>query len=108
MEVPVPRNVSSTSIPVLSVCPALARWRSAGTPCIEIMLVNSRKRHPHIEEHRLQCAIFGFGQVALCLFRQHAQQVDGLPRTHDVHARTLSFLGSRAHLDHRRRDRAAE
>ncbi len=40
-------------------------------------------------------------QVALRLFRQNPQQIDGGARAHDVHPRPLALLRARAHLQHR-------
>ena len=58
------------------------------------------KRHAHLEENRLQGAVFGLGKVALGLLSQNAKQIDGGSRAKNVNAGALALLGTGSHLDH--------
>src|SRR5690348_12183763 len=59
-----------------------------------------KESHTHVKKYRLQGALFDLGQVALRLLGQDSEQINSIASTENIDSRPLSFLCSRAHLDH--------
>src|SRR5580700_7076735 len=56
--------------------------------------------HTHFVEAVLQKVFFGRGQVALGLFRNQRESIDGLPSAKNVNPRLLPLLVHQPHLQH--------